>query len=147
MDRFELSIVINHPIEDVFGFTANLENDVKWHSAFVEVRNLSGGSLGVGSRYLVFEEPRNKWNTGAEYEVIEYKPNQVVSWKTLSGPMQLKFWRKFEQVDGGTRFDVRYEGEARGFLRFIWPLLIKVVIRMQRGDMHRLKELLETRKS
>jgi hypothetical protein len=43
MDAFELSITIKRPIEEAFAVLANLENDVKWHSAFVEVRNTSGG--------------------------------------------------------------------------------------------------------
>jgi len=42
MDAFELSIVIKRPIEKAFAFLANLENDVKWHSAFVEVRKADG---------------------------------------------------------------------------------------------------------
>ncbi len=29
MEGFELSIVINRPIEEVFGFLADLENDIK----------------------------------------------------------------------------------------------------------------------
>jgi hypothetical protein len=45
MDALELSIVIKRPIEEAFAFLANLENDVKWHSAFVEVRNTSGAPM------------------------------------------------------------------------------------------------------
>jgi hypothetical protein len=42
MDAFELSIMIKRPIEEAFAVLANLENDPKWHSAFVETRNTSG---------------------------------------------------------------------------------------------------------
>jgi hypothetical protein len=144
MDGFELSIVIMRPIEEAFAFLANLENDVKWHSAFVEVRNMSGGSLGVSAKFLVFEGLLGRrMGPGVEYEVTEYEPNRIAAWKTMSGPLQIKFWRTFERVDGGTRFAVRYEGEARGFLKLIWPLLTKMVIRQQGGDMRNLKELME----
>ena len=146
MDGFELSIVIKRPIEESFAFLADLENDVKWHSAFVEVRNTSEGFLGVGARFLVFEGLLGRrMGTGVEYEVTEYEPNRIAAWKTVSGPLQLKFWRTIERVDGGTRFTVRYEGEARGFLKLIWPLLTKMVIRQQGGDMRNLKELMEAR--
>jgi hypothetical protein len=30
---------------EVFGFLANLENDVKWRSEWVETKNTSGGPL------------------------------------------------------------------------------------------------------
>lgn len=144
MDGFELDIVIKRPVEEAFAFLANLENDVKWHSAFVEVRNTAGGSLDVGAKFLVFEGLLGRrMGPGVEYEVTEYEPNRIAAWKTVSGPLQLKFWRTFERVDGGTRFAVRYEGEAHGILKLFWPLLIKMVIRQQGGDMQNLKALME----
>jgi hypothetical protein len=143
MDALELSIVIKRPIEESFAFLANLENDVKWHSAFVEVRNTSGGPNGVGVKFLVFEELLGRRTTGTEYEVTEYEPDRSAAWKTVAGPLPLRFRRTFERVDGGTRFAVRYEGEPRGFLKLAWPLITRMVKRQQGGDMRNLKELLE----
>lgn len=138
-----MSIMINRPVEEAFAVLANLENDVKWHSAFVEVRNTSGGPNGVGARFLVFEGLLGRRTPGTEYEVAEYEPKRVAAWKTVSGPLQLKFWRTFERVGGGTRFAVRYTGEARGFLKLAWPLITRMVKRQQGGDMRKLKELME----
>lgn len=145
MDAIELSIVIKRPIEEAFAFLANLENDVKWHSAFVDVRKTSGGSLGVGARFLVFEGVLGRRTPGTEYEVTEYEPNRIAAWKTVSGPLQLQFRRTFERVESGTRFAVRYEGQPRGFLRLAWPLITRMVKRQQGGDMRKLKELMEAR--
>ena len=145
MEGFELSAVIKRPIEESFVFLTNLENDVKWHSAFVEVRNTSERSLGVGARFLVFEGPFGRRTSGTEYEVTVYEPNRIAAWKTVSGPLQLKFWRTFERVDGGTRFTVRYEGIPRGFIKLVWPLITRMVKRQQGGDMLNLKDLMETR--
>ena len=145
MDAIELSIVIMRPIEEAFAYLANLENDVKWHSAFVEVRKTSGGPLGVGARFLVFEGVLGRRTPGTEYEVTEYEPNRIAAWKTVSGPLQLKFWRTFECVESGTRFAVRYVGEPRGFLKLAWPLIIRIVKRQQGGDLRKVKELLEAR--
>jgi uncharacterized membrane protein len=144
MADLEMSIVIKRPIEEAFAVLANLENDVKWHSAFVEVRNTSGGALGVGATFLVFEGLLGR-RTGTVYEVTEYKPNRIASWKTVSGPLQMKFWRTFERVESGTRFAVRYEGEARGFLKLAWPLITRFARQQQGGDMRKLKELMEAR--
>ena len=145
MDAIELSIVIERPIEDAFAFLAKLENDVKWHSSFVEVRKTSGPSVGVGAKFLVFEGVLGRRTAGTEYEVTEYEPNQIAAWKTVSGPLQLKFWRTFECVESGTRFAVRYEGEPRGFFKLAWPLITRMVKRQQGGDMRKLKELMEAR--
>jgi uncharacterized membrane protein len=145
MDAIELSIVIRRPIEEAFAFLANLENDVKWHSAFVEVRKTSGASLGAGARFLVFEEVLGQRTPGTEYEVTEYEPNRIAAWKTVSGPLQLQFCRTIERVESGTRFAVRYEGKPRGFLKLAWPLITRMVKRQQGGDMRKLKELMEAR--
>ncbi len=145
MDTFELSTMIKRPIEEAFAVLANLENDPKWHSAFVEVRNTSGGSLGVGARFLVFEGLLGRRDGGTVYEVTEYEPNRSAAWKTVSGPLHLKFWRTFEPVDGGTHFAVRYEGEPRGFMKLIWPLITRMARRQQGGDMLKLKELMDAR--
>jgi hypothetical protein len=69
MDAIELSVMIKRPIEETFAFLANLENDVKWHSAFVEVRKTSGDSPGVGARFLVFEGGLGRLTPGTEYEL------------------------------------------------------------------------------
>ena len=145
MDAIELSIVIRRPVEETFALLANLENDVKWHSAYVEVRKTSGGSLGVGARFLVFEGVLGRRTAGTEYDITEYEPNRIAAWKTVSGPLQLKFWRTFERVESGTRFGVRYEGEPRGFIMLAWPLITRMVKRQQEGDMRKLKELMEVR--
>jgi uncharacterized membrane protein len=145
MEGFELSTVINRPIEEVFEFLANLENDVKWHSAYVEVRNTSGGVNGVGVKFLVFEGLLGQRMPGTEYEVTEYEPNRIAAWQTTGGPLQLKFWRTFERVEGGTRFAVRYEGAPHGFIKLVWPLITRTVKRQQGGDLRKVKELLEAR--
>ena len=144
MDAIELSIVIKRPIEEVFAVVANLENDVKWHN-LVESKNTSGGSLGVGATFLYAGELRGR-RMETVYEVTEYEPTRIAAWKTVSGPLPLKFWRTFERVEGGTRFTLRYEGEeVRGFLKLAWPLITGFARRQHEGAMRKLKELMEAR--
>ncbi len=45
MEGFELSIMINRPIEEVFGALTNLENDIIWRHEWVETKNTSGRPL------------------------------------------------------------------------------------------------------
>ena len=142
MDAFELSIMINRPIEEVFAVLANLENDAKWHKELVESRNTSGGSNGVGARFLLVGELLGR-RIETVYEVTVSEPNRIAAWKTVSGPLQLKFRRTFERVEGGTRFAIRYEGEARGFLKLAWPLITRIARRQHEGEMGKVKELME----
>jgi uncharacterized membrane protein len=144
MDEFEVSTMINRPIEEAFAVLANLENDIKWRTEWVETRNMSGGSLDVGATFLLVGELLGR-RIETVYEVTEYEPNRIAAWKTVSGPLQLKFWRTFESVEGGTRFAVRYEGAPRGILTLAWPLITRMAKRQHEGDMGKLKQLMEAR--
>ena len=86
MEGFELSIVINRPIEEVFGALTDLENDIQWRSEWVETRNTSGGALGVGATYCLTGEFLGR-RVPTNYEVIEYEPNQAAAWKTVSATL------------------------------------------------------------
>jgi uncharacterized membrane protein len=146
MEGFELSIVINRPIEEVFGFLANLENDVKWRSEWVETKNTSGGSPGVGATFCLTGKFLGR-RVPTIYEVIEYEPNRSAAWKTVSGPLPLKFRRTFERGEGrgegGTRFTIKYEVEVRGLFKLLMSVLAGTVKRQHAGDLRKVKELME----
>ena len=144
MDGFEMSIVINRPIEEVFAVLANLENDIKWRSEWVETRKTSEGPIGVGSTFCLTGEFLGR-RVPTTYEVIEYEPNRSAAWKVVSGPLPLKFQRTFEPVEGGTCFTIRYEVEVRGFFKLVMSLLARPVKRQHQGDLRKVKELMETR--
>ena len=144
MEGFELSIVINRPIEEVFTVLANLENDLKWRSEWVNAKNTSGGSLGVGATFRLSSELLGR-QIPTVYEVIGYEPNQVAPWKTVSGPLPMTFRRTFERVEGGTRVTIRYEAELRGFFKLVMSLLAGTVKRQHEGDLRKVKELMEAR--
>ena len=144
MEGFELSIVINRPIEEVFGVLTNLENDIKWRSEWVETRNTSGGTLGLGATYILTGEFLGR-RVPTVYEVIEYEPIRSAAWKTVSGHLPLTFQRTFERVEGGTRFTIRYDLEVRGFFKLVMPLLAGPVKRQHEGDLRKVKELMDAR--
>ena len=144
MEGFELTFVINRPIEEAFGFLSNLENDIKWRSEWVESRKTSEGPIGVGSTFCLTGEFLGR-RVPTTYEVIEYEPNRSAAWKTVSGPLPLTFQRTFERVKGGTRFTIRYEADVRGFFKLVMSLLARTVKRQHEGDLRTVKEQMETR--
>ena len=143
MEGFELSIVINRPIEEVFAVLANLENDVKWRREWIEAKNTSEGPLGVGATFCLVGEFLGR-RIETVYEVTEYEPNRITAWKGVSGPLPLTFRRTFERVEGGTRVTIRYEAEGRGFFKLAEPLLVSIGKRQLEGDFPKLKALMES---
>ena len=144
MDGFELSVVINRPIEELFGILTNLENDLKWRREWVEARKTSQGPIGLGSRFSLFGKTFGK-QIETVYETVEFEPNLIAAWKTVSGPLPLRFQRSFERVEDGTRFTIKYEAEVRGFFKLLMSLLARSVQRQHANDLQRVKALLEAR--
>ena len=135
--------MIKRPIEEVFGTLTDLENDIKWRSEWIETRNTSGGALGVGATFCMTEKLLGR-QISTTYEEIVYEPNQVAAWKTVSSPFAMTFKRTFESVDGGTRVTIRYDTQARGFIKLMLFLMAGSVKRQHAGDLRKVKELLET---
>ena len=72
MVKFELGITIKRPIDEVFAFATNLENEPKWHSSIVSTERLTEGAIGLGSKW------RESFNGMAvkgdvTLEIIEYE--------------------------------------------------------------------------
>ena len=52
MIRIETSVLIKQPIEKVFEFVSDVENNHLWQSSIIEGRQTSTGSLGVGTTIM-----------------------------------------------------------------------------------------------
>src|SRR2546427_2974759 len=50
MTRIERRIVIDRPVEAVFGFVHDAANDARWQTTIVESRVLTPGPTGIGTR-------------------------------------------------------------------------------------------------
>ena len=75
MIKFEVSIAIEKPVEEVFEFVAEGENGSKWNSAVKSVRKISEGPVNVGTKYSMI---RQLSNGSAEntYEVVDRRRKQ-----------------------------------------------------------------------
>lgn len=134
MRGFQSSIVIHRPVEDVFAFLSNLENDAKWRREWIEGTKTSEGPLGVGATFRLIGRALGR-RIEVDYEITEYEPNRTTAWKALSGPLPLRFRRSFEPDEDGTRVAFRYDVESPGLLlRLVGPLVSRMGRRQLEGD-------------
>jgi len=141
MLKVESTTVINRPVEEVFALLSNLENYPKWSSAFLEVQKTSEGPIGVGTTWRAVQKAFGQ-RLESEVEVTEYEPNRMWTQKGRS-PFPVQVQATFEGVDGGTRVNLRLEGEPGGFFRLAEPLLASMAKRNIEGDLANLKDLME----
>lgn len=136
------SITINRPVEEVFDFVTNYQNNSKWQTGVIVAEFTSPGPVSVGStfRYDADFMGRKMETTG---EITAYDPPQIFGWKSTSGPFPMSGSTSFESVEGGTLITDSIGGEPGGFFKIAAPLLAKQLQDQSAKDLEKLKKLLE----
>jgi len=123
MAGFEGSVVVARPIEEVFAFLADGENDKTFSKRIIEISKTTDGPVGVGTVY------DSKAKDGGitmdhSFELTEFEQPRRIRWKELTKhPVTVKNGGyDLESVDGGTNVRIFNEFEYHGFGKVIGPL-------------------------
>jgi uncharacterized protein YndB with AHSA1/START domain len=144
MIRAEHSRIIDRPIEDVFAFVGDQTNTPRWQAGLVEVRRTSDGPIGIGTTHtLVRTFMRRRMEADNEY--LAYVPNELITFRTTSGPVRMEASYVFESTADGTRLTSRIEMDASGLMNLAEPLIAAGLRREMRAAFQVLKDLLENR--
>ncbi len=144
MAKIELSIVIDRPVEEVFAFKVNVENDLNWASDATEIKKTSEGPIGVGTtfhRVGVLLGRRSE----SEIEITEYDPYRKYTSKSKSGPFPFEAQWTFESVPGGTQVSLAGEAELDGLLKLAEPVIVNTARQQFQSDLEKLKKFMEAR--
>ena len=142
MIKIEYSVVINRPVEEVFSFMGNVENNPLWVSGVLETKLTSPGPMAPGTtgtdvRQFLGRRMESTW------EVTEHETNVKSSFKVTSGPVPFEGTWSYEAAAGGTRVTFVAEGEPGGFFRLAEPIVGRIAKRQIQNDHDNLKDLLE----
>ena len=118
MIKFEVSIVIEKPVEEVFGFIAKGENGSKWNSAVKSVRKISEGPVNVGTKYSMIRQLPSG-SVENTYEVVEYEENKKLSIKIISGPTPFLYRYNFKSSGKSTELLLEAEAEKEGLIEVL----------------------------
>jgi len=143
MKPFTETAVIEKPIDAVFAFAANPQNDPLWSAAVAEARQTSIGSLGIGT---TFQQMLRLLGRRLEitFAVTGFEQNRLLEIGRFSGrPRTAVGRRTFEPAPGGTRVSFSGEGTSGLFLNLLEPLVATAARRQARRNLARLKQTLE----
>ena len=149
MAQIVVDVVINQPVEKVFAFVTDSDNDAKWQSGVIETKRITPGPPGVGTRVAVVRTFLGQ-RLQATAEVTEYEPNKKSAFKSVSGPVKFAAVQTFQSVPGGTKFSTVADVEPGGFFKIAGPLFVTIDVgsiaakKQIESDAPKLKEVLET---
>ena len=81
--RFGATVVIDRPVDDVFAFLADGENDPKFSSRVIEIAKTTDGPPGVGTVYASTVKDAGV-KTKREFKLTEFDPPTRIRWTELS---------------------------------------------------------------
>lgn len=143
MIPFASEIVVDRPLDEVASFLAEVERHVEWTDMSAS-RKLTEGPVRTGTQ-VYGEVAMGPMKFGWTYEITEFDPARVLSYRTVSrsaigmdGSYQLQ-----PESSTSTRIAASGEIRTRGVLRLLEPILRAELARKESGELRRLKELIE----
>jgi len=141
MIRFELSLHVARPLDEVFAYWSDPHNLPRWQSGIqgIEV----DGEVGAGCRWTVQRKALGK-TASMRGGYTAFEPNARLCERTKAGPVLTTIDSRFAASGSGTTVTTSVEVELGGALGRLGEKVAKVPIRKQaEGDQARLKKLLE----
>jgi uncharacterized protein YndB with AHSA1/START domain len=134
---------VERPVDEVFAFVADMENEPRWHTDIVEAQRLTEGRVGEGTNYRVQFRPQPMSPPEGTIEIVEFEPNRRIVSRSDMGNMKPELTHVFEEANGGTRVTRRIQIETSGLMTLMNPLM-KVMVRRRNAEfLENLKRLLE----
>ncbi len=143
MPKFERTMEIDRPVEDVFAYLAEPKNTAEWESGVELQEQTSEGPMGLGATGRRVETYMGR--DESVWEVTEWKPNEAAAFKFESDKFIGDGRWSTEATDGGTRLTFGFSGTPKNpFFKLIMPLMMPMVNGRVKKNFTKLKEILES---
>jgi uncharacterized membrane protein len=142
--KFENSVIIHQPVNTVFDFVTNLNNNAQWQTDILELELTSAGRFELGSTYRCVNRFMGK-RIETEGLITQYEPDKACSFRITSGSVSGESSFFFEAVDGATKFTTTADLEL-GFFKLGKIIVKRKIDKQLKHDMLQLKKILENGK-
>jgi uncharacterized protein YndB with AHSA1/START domain len=124
--EFRGTVVIDRPIEDVFAFLADGENDPKFSPRVLEIAKTTDGPPGVGTVYASTVKDAGV-KTKRQFKLTEFEPPTRIRWAEISKNAVTASEGGYDLAPegDGTRVTIYNVLEGHGFGKLIAPLALR----------------------
>ncbi len=141
--KFEESIIIDHPVAEVFKFVSNFRSHKKFSRTFKDSKQVTKGTVGIGTE-LYSKEVFLGRSIETSSEVTAFDPNKQFAFRSKSGPFPAEVEYRFEEVGGQTKVRLIYDVDPGSFFRLGEHYLRPRIEEEVSFSMQQLKKVLET---
>ena len=136
------TIFINRPIEEVFAFVADNENDPQWCVPVIETDRIVGAAPGANTRYS-FTSDAGLFKAKGEFEIVEFEPTTRIAWQGQSTINRFEGEYSLQAKDEGTELTEKSTIHARGLFRLFETSMQREIEKSHARQLSNLKKLLE----
>jgi hypothetical protein len=143
--RFEGAVVIERPIEEVFAFVADGENDLKFSPRVLEMRKSTDGPIGVGTVYESTVKDAGM-KTKRRFELTEFTPPTRIRWAERSKNIVTASEGGYDLEPAGdrtTKLTIHNVLEGHGLGKLIAPLALSAARKDVDAFANRIKAAVE----
>jgi uncharacterized protein YndB with AHSA1/START domain len=141
--RIEQTFTVARPPEVVFDWVTDPANLSKWQTTKTEVEVLNGGPPRRGMRIRERTKPRVGKTFDMVTEFAEFDRPRRLRVDVAEGPYPVDGTWTFEPDGEGTRVHFAAEGEQKGMMKLLGPLMPRLLAREFRGYHEHLRRRLE----
>jgi carbon monoxide dehydrogenase subunit G len=144
MDGFEAKVLIDRPIEAVFDFLADGENDKKFSPRVLRIEKKTDGPIGEGTVYASTVKDAGI-KTEREFELVEFERPTRLRWRELSSAPVVVPTGGYDLVSegAGTQVTLFNELEGRGFGKLIKGFALRSARKSADGMVQSIKKVIE----
>jgi carbon monoxide dehydrogenase subunit G len=141
---FKGTVVIDRPIEEVFAFLANGENDPKFSPRVLEIAKTTDGPPGVDTVYASTVKDAGM-KTKREFRLTGFEPPTRIRWAEISQNLVTASEGGYDLApDGdGTRVTIYNVLEGHGLGKLIAPLAVRAARKDADAFAQRIKAAVE----
>jgi uncharacterized protein YndB with AHSA1/START domain len=124
--QFEATVLVNRPIDEVFAFLADGENDPKFSPRVLEIRKTTEGPPGVGTVYASTVKDAGM-KTKREFKLTDFEPPTRIRWAEQSKNLITASEGGYDlaEEDGATRVRIYNVLEGHGAGKLFAPLALR----------------------
>ena len=141
------TVRINKPVEEVFSFITNVENNDRWVEGASETKLIKDEVVSIGS---IFEGKYNYSGKTHEigYEVVNFSSPNQFGVKSTHGPFPFENWLDLKNIEGQTDITNTIDAGSDHWMTSIIFILFRPLIKRQmnkqmKRELDNLKAILE----
>jgi uncharacterized protein YndB with AHSA1/START domain len=142
MPSRQSSITINRPIEAVFAFFADVNNDPKWRHGVKEISLDGEMRQGAHVRQRIAAGPFGA-SVKADMDVVVYEPTTALGFQVNTGPLRPRIDFTFASVDDGTTVNFSIAAPLTGIKNALMGSMVEKNMAQEAQALNDAKRLLE----